>query len=224
MAVDTGKMPEKITAVAQYHTGTLSELHNTQTNKNIIIRNALEMVGEYFGFYMDNIARRDSASFHHVYENDKVGQKNARLFYYTISGSAGAPSIQYSFRDATAPENSGQVFRKRAFVMEDGNPITIRPRSGKFLVFNVDGEKVFTKKSYVPNPGGTQVSGSFQKAFEDYMNRQASLMLEDVGFYDKINREILKESELSLSRISSGNLNGSGMAKESANRIARRSR
>jgi hypothetical protein len=56
------------------------------------------------------------------------------------------------------------------------------------------------------------------------MNRQASLMLEDVGFYDKINREILKESELSLSRISSGNLNGSEMAKESANRIARRSR
>jgi hypothetical protein len=224
MAVDTGKMAEKIVATAQYHTGTLSELHNTPTNKNLIIRNALEMVGEYFGFYMDNIARRDSASFHHVYEKDKTGQRNARLFYYTISGSAGAPSIQYSFRDATAPENSGQVFRKKAFIMEEGNPVTIRPRSGKFLVFDVDGEKVFTKQSYVPNPGGIQVSGSFQRAFEDYMNRQASRMLEDVGFYDKINREILKESEVSLSRISSGNLNGSGMAKESANRIARRSK
>jgi hypothetical protein len=224
MPVDTGKMPEKIMAAAQYHTGTLSELHNTPTNKNIVIRNALEIVGEYFGFYMDNIARRDPRSFHHVYEKDKTGQRNARLFYYTISGSGGAPSIQYSFKDATAPENSGQVFRKKAFIMEDGNPITIRPRSGKFLVFDVDGEKIFTKQSYVPNPGGTQVSGSFQRTFEDYMNRQASLMLEDVGFYDKINTEMLKESEVSLSRISSGNLNGSAMAKESANRIARRSK
>jgi len=224
MAVDTGKMPEKIMAAAAYHTGTLSELHNNQTNKNQIIRNALEMVGEYFGFYMDNIARRDTASFHHVYEKDKTGQRNARLFYYTISGSAGAPSIQYSFKDATVAEESGQVFRKKAFMMEDGSPITIRPRAGKFLVFNIDGEKIFTKQSYVPNPGGAQVSGSFQKEFELYMNRQASLMLEDVGFYDKINREILKESELSLSRINSGNLNGSDMAKESANRIARRSK
>jgi hypothetical protein len=224
MAVDTGKMPEKIIAAAEYHTGTLSELHNTPTNKNMIIRNALEIVGEYFGFYMDNIARRDPKSFHHVYEKDKAGQKNARLFYYTISGSGGAPGIQYSFRDATVPERSGQVFRKRAFVMEDGSPITIKPRAGKFLVFDVDGEKIFTKQSYVPNPGGLRVSGSFERAFEDYMNRQASLMLEDVGFYDKINREILKESELSLSRISSGNLNGFGMAKESANRIARRSK
>ena len=224
MAVDTGKMPQKIIAVAEYHTGTLSELHNNSTNKNQIIKNALNTVGQYFGFYMDNIARRDPESFHHVYEKDRTGQRNARLFYYIISGSAGAPSIQYSFRDASVPENSGQVFRKRAFVMEDGNPVTIRPRRGKFLVFDVDGEKVFTKKSYVPNPGGTQVSGSFERTFQDYMNRQASLMLEDVGFYDKIDKEILKESELSLSRISSGNLNSSSMAKESASKIARRSK
>lgn len=224
MAVDTGKMPQKIIAVAEYHTGTLSELHNNSTNKNQIIKNALNTVGQYFGFYMDNIARRDPESFHHVYEKDRTGQRNARLFYYIISGSAGALSIQYSFRDASVPENSGQVFRKRAFVMEDGNPVTIKPRRGKFLVFDVDGEKVFTKKSYVPNPGGTQVSGSFERTFQDYMNRQASLMLEDVGFYDKIDKEILKESELSLSRISSGNLNSSSMAKESASKIARRSK
>jgi hypothetical protein len=35
---------------------------------------------------------------------------------------------------------------------------------------------------------------------------------------------MLKESEVALSRISSGNLNGSAMDKESANRIARRSK
>jgi hypothetical protein len=50
------------------------------------------------------------------------------------------------------------------------------------------------------------------------------MMLEDVGFYDKINKEMLKESEVALSRISSGNLNGSALAQESANKIARRSK
>ena len=224
MAVDTGKMAEKITATAKYHTETLAQLHNNPQNKSQIIKNALSIVGQYFGFYMDNLARRDSASFHHVYENDKVGSPDARLFYYTITAASVNPSIQYTFRDATVPENSGQVFRKRAFIMEAGNPITIKPRNGKFLVFDVDGEKVFTKKSYVPNPGGTEVSGSFVRAFNTYMNTQASIMLEDVGFYDKINQETLKESEVALSRISSGNLNSSGLAKESANKIARRSK
>lgn len=224
MAVDTGKMPEKIIATAKYHTGTLAELHENPQNKSQIIKNGLSIVGQYFGFYMDNLARRDSASFHHVYENDKVGNANARLFYYTVVATSSNPSIQYTFRDATVPENSGQVFRKRAFVMESGNPVTIKPRNGKFLVFDVDGEKVFAKKSYVPNPGGTAVSGSFVRAFNNYMNKQASVMLEDVGFYDKIDQEMLKESEVVLSRISSGNLNSSAMAKESANKIARRSK
>lgn len=108
--------------------------------------------------------------------------------------------------------------------MEAGQPVTIRPRNGKVLVFDLDGEKIFTKKSYVPNPGGTAVSGSFARAFNGYMNKQASMMLEDVGFYDKIDQEMLKESEVALSRISSGNLNSSGLAKESANKIARRSK
>jgi hypothetical protein len=224
MAVDTGKMPQKIMATAKYHTQTLSELHNNPQNKSQIIKNGLNLVGQYFGFYMDNLARRDSASFHHIYENDKVGSPNARLFYYTVVSTSSNPSIQYTFKDATVPENSGQVFRKRAFVMEAGNPVTIKPRNGKILVFDLDGEKIFTKKSYVPNPGGTAVSGSFQRAFNNYMNKQASMMLEDVGFYDKINKEILKESEVALSRIASGNLNGSALAQESANRIARRSK
>jgi hypothetical protein len=224
MAVDTGKMAEKIIATAKYHTETLTELHNNPQNRSQIIKNGLNLVGQYFGFYMDNLARRDNASFHHVYENDRVGNPNARLFYYTVIANASNPSIQYTFRDATVPENSGQVFRKRAYIMEAGQPVIIKPRNGKVLVFDLDGETIFTKKSYVPNPGGTAVSGSFARAFNGYMNKQASMMLEDVGFYDKIDQEMLKESEVVLSRISSGNLNSSGLAKESANKIARRSK
>lgn len=224
MPVKTGKMPEKIIASAKYHTSILAELHNNPKNRNVIIENALNIIGTYFGFYMDNLARRDHMSFHHVYETDKTGQQNARLFYYTIVTNSGTPSIQYNFKTATAQEKSGQVYRRKAFIMEDGTPLTIKPRNGKYLVFDSNGDKVFTKKAYIPNPGGTQVQGSFTNAFNTFMANQASAILEDMGFYDKINEGISKESDLALTRISAGNLNGMSMASESANKIARRSK
>lgn len=217
-------MPEKIIASAKYHTGLLAELHNNPKNRNMIIEGALNTIGTYFGFYMDNLARRDHMSFHHVYETDKTGQQNARLFYYTIVTNSGTPSIQYNFKTATAQEKSGQVYRRKAFIMEDGTPLTIKPRNGKYLVFDSNGEKVFAKKAYIPNPGGTQVEGAFADAFNMFMARQASSILEDMGFYDKINEGISKESDLALTRISEGNLNGISMASESANKIARRSK
>ena len=224
MPVDTGKMPQKIIAAAKYHTMLLSEIHENPKNRNVIIENGLNIIGTYFGFYMDNLARRDHASFHHVYETGSTGSQNARLFYYTISKASGIPSIQYQFKTATATEKSGQVYRKKAFIMEDGTPLTIKPRNGKYLVFDVNGEKVFAKKVFIPEPGGPQVQGSFAKAFDMFMNNQASSILEDMGFYDKINEGISKESDLALTRISSGNLNSSSMASESANKIARRTK
>ena len=224
MPVDTGKMPQKIIAAAKYHTMLLSEIHENPKNRNVIIENGLNIIGTYFGFYMDNLARRDHASFHHVYETGSTGSQNARLFYYTISKASGIPSIQYQFKTATATEKSGQVYRKKAFIMEDGTPLTIKPRNGKYLVFDVNGEKVFAKKVFIPEPGGPQVQGSFAKAFDMFMNNQAASILEDMGFYDKINEGISKESDLALTRISSGNLNSSSMASESANKIARRTK
>lgn len=224
MPVNTGKMPEKIAASAKYHSAVLTELHNNPKNRNAIIESALSVIGNYFGFYMDNLARRDHASFHHVYETGKTGQQSARLFYYTISANTGVPSIQYQFRSATVQEKSGQVYVRKAFIMEAGTPLTIKPRSGKYLVFDVDGEKVFTKSVYIPNPGGEQVQGAFADEFNMFISRQASSMLEDMGFYDKINIELSKESDLALTRINAGNFNGISMGSDSANKIARRSK
>lgn len=224
MPVKTGKMPEKIIAVARYHAKVLQELHENEKNRNQIIENALNIVGKYFNFYMDNLARRDHMSFHHVYETGKTGQENARLFYYTISKNSGTPSINYQFKDATVAERSGQVFRKKAFVMEDGSPVIIKPKNGKYLVFDMNGEKMFAKKVFNPHPGGDQVAGSFADAFNMFMARNAQQILEDMGFYDKINKEISTESDVALSRINSGNLNSEGMAVDSANKIVKKVR
>ncbi|NDB84428.1 MAG: hypothetical protein EB127_17250 [Alphaproteobacteria bacterium] len=218
--VDTGKMPEKIIAVAQYHSSLLTELHEKSSNKNSIIKSGLEIIGKHFGLYLDNLARRDHMSFHHVYETGETGNENARLFRYTISGS----KITYNFSEATKQEKSGQVFKRKAFIMEDGKSLTIIPRAGKFLAFQVNGEQVFSKKVFVPNPGGTRVAGSFKSAFDSFMQNNANQVLTDIGFYDRINNEISKESDTAITKINNGDLNGSAMAKASAIRVARKAK
>ena len=46
--------------------------------------------------------------------------------------------------------------------MEAGRPIRITPKTGKMLVFpGQNGKLVFTKSSFVRNPGGNAVKGSF---------------------------------------------------------------
>lgn len=218
--VDTGKMPQKILAVAQYHAEVLTELHEKSNNKNSIISAGLEIIGKHFGLYLDNLARRDHMSFHHVYETGETGNENARLFKYTISGS----KISYNFSESSKPEKSGQVFKRKAFIMEDGISVTITPKKGNFLAFQIGGEEVFSKKVFVPNPGGTKVAGSFKSAFDTYMLNNANQVLTDIGFYDRINNELVKESESTLIKINNGQLNGSAMAKTSATRIARRAK
>jgi len=219
--IDTGKMPEKIMAVAQYHSKLLTELHENSSNKNSIIESALQKIGKYFGSYIDNLARRDHMSFHHIYETGRTGDENARLFKYTIS-TGQSPKIQYNFIEASSPEKSGSVFKRKAFIMEEGQSLTITPKNNKFLAFQINGEQVFSKKVFVPNPGGTRVAGSFKSAFDSFMQNNANQVLTDIGFYDKINEATRIESDIAVSSINKGNLNGSSLADASAKKIVRR--
>lgn len=218
--VDTGKMPEKIMAVARYHSDLLVELNNTK-NRNQIIESGLKILGKHFGAYLDNLARREHLSFHHVYETGRTGDESARLFSYTINNANGVPTLQFNLKEASMPEKSGQVFKRKAFIMEDGTPLTINPKRGKLLVFQLNGQDIFAKQSYVPNPGGTAVQGSFANAFNSYIENTADSVLTDMGFYDKINSMMEKESEDALSKISNGRVDDTSMSKTSAKRIVR---
>lgn len=218
--VDTGKMPEKIMAVAQYHSDVVTKL-NSGNNKSQIIESALKIVGKHFSAYIDNLARMDHMSFHHVYETGQTGNESARLFGFSIRKSSGSPELLFSFKEATASEKSGQVFKRKAFIMEEGKPLTIVPKNSSFLVFNVEGKDVFTKRSFILNPGGADVKGSFVNAFNLYMQNTANVILKDMGFYDKINNMMEKESEYALSKINKGNIDSKGMADSSINKIIR---
>jgi hypothetical protein len=59
--------------------------------------------------------------------------------------------------------------------MENGIPVRIIPVAAKALVFENNGETVFSKKEViVQNPGGDGVRGSFLKIFDQFFNQYFS--------------------------------------------------
>jgi hypothetical protein len=71
--------------------------------------------------------------------------------------------------------------------MEEGIPVTIVPRKSNVLVFENDGDTVFSKGPIeIESPGGRQVNGSFNRTVDEFFNRyftQAFLRTSGIGQY-----------------------------------------
>jgi len=135
-------------------------------------KDAIELIKQY----IDSSASTNPAVLQHMYEWDQTGSPNARLFDidYTISGVG--LSIKSTFRQSVSVKNGSTVpFYDKARIMENGIPVTIRPRNASVLAFEDNGEQVFTKNPIVvDNPGGVQAQGGFQKTFDSFFNNYFS--------------------------------------------------
>ena len=78
-------------------------------------------------------------------------------------------------------------FYNKAKIMEDGVPVVITPKRSSVLVFEDNGETVFTKNPVeVVNPGGPQVQGGFERTVNMFFTRyftQAFLRASGVAQY-----------------------------------------
>ena len=122
------------------------------------------------GQYVDAQARSNPAALHHIYEWNKTGSPTARLFDldYTISNLG--LSVRGTFTQSeTLKKGSTVPFYNKAKIMENGVPVTIRPKK-RVLAFTIDNEEIFTSNDVtVTNPGGTEVQGSFSKTIDEFM-------------------------------------------------------
>jgi hypothetical protein len=204
-AFNTGKFSEKVLALSTYDSTLITDLYNNTANKQKIIRGAAFLIKNYFEEYMDARARQSPSSYHHVYEFDRTGDKSARLFKGTVTNSNDGAVITYKFTQAKNSNREGHEFPNKAETMEKNDPIMIYPKNAKYLQFRLDsGKFVKSEGVYVRNPGGPEVTNSFEKTFDNFMKTQGYVALQKFGFFKRIEQSIISKRKLVIPRINSG--------------------
>jgi len=173
-------------------------LEGIQGGKKIFLDNLGKETVDLIKQFIDSNAKVDPAMLSHVYEWYQSGSPDARLYdiEYTVSNLG--LSFKSSFKQSTTIKNGSKVpFYNKARIMEDGIPVVITPKFSQVLVFDDNGEIVFTKKPViVEHPGGTQAQGGFEKTmdiiFKQYFS-QAFLRTTGLDVYLK-NPKVYKTS------------------------------
>ena len=174
--------------IVQYAFGFLD---GVQKGKKVFLQNLGVGTIQAMAQYVDVSARGNPAALHHVYEWSQTGSPSARLFDINYTVSNLGLSINSTFRQSrTVKQDSHTPFYNKAKIMEEGIPVTIKPKKSSVLVFTEEGETVFTKSPIVVrNPGGDRVQGSFERTMDEFILRYfKQSFLRASGIYDYINK------------------------------------
>ena len=146
-----------------------------ERGKKIFFATLGEKTVEAISLFIDAIARQDRESLHHVYEWYQTGSPEARLFDIDYTVSNLGLSLNSTFRQSMSIKNGSNVpFYDKASMMEAGVSVTVRPRNSDVLVFEDDGQTVFTKSPVTIDSVGGATAGGFQNAFDMFVNKYFS--------------------------------------------------
>jgi len=185
---NTASFNKEMNNIVQYAFGFLD---GVQKGKKVFLQNLGVGTIQAMAQYVDVSARGNPAALHHVYEWSQTGSPSARLFDINYTVSNLGLSINSTFRQSrTVRQDSHTPFYNKAKIMEEGIPVTIKPKRSSVLVFTEDGETVFTKSPIVVrNPGGDRVQGSFERTMDEFILRYfKQSFLRASGIYDYINK------------------------------------
>jgi hypothetical protein len=163
-------------------------LEGVKVGKTPFLNNMGIMTKELLEQYIDSNARVNPEALHHIYEWYKVGSPDARLYdiNYTIS-NLGLSFVSTLKQSTSIKDGSSVPFYNKAKIMEEGSPVTIRPRKSNVLVFEDGGETVFTKgEVFIQSPGGPPTKGAFENVVNTFFNRyftQAFLRTSGISQY-----------------------------------------
>jgi hypothetical protein len=193
---NTKQFEKQMNNIVEYSFGFLS---GVQKGKKVFLNNLGKSVVFALGQYIDVEARANPKALHHVYEWYRVGSPSARLFDIDYTVSNLGLSLNSKFRQSkTVSGDTNTPFYNKASIMEDGIPVTIKPKRGSVLRFEDGGNEVFTKKPVtVRSPGGDEVAGSFEKVFNEFMLRYfKQSFIRASGLYDYINNPVLYKKNI----------------------------
>ena len=196
----------QISAAIFFQSSVMSKIIDSPSFKNLFNKTIFNQIERDFGDYVDAKARISPKSLHHVYEWDKAGDKESRLFKLSRTPSNGVGFLlNYDLLDSksfvrSSSSKNRHVFIKKASVMELGQTVVIRPRNSERLVFEIDGETIFMPKGAsvtVTKPGGVATKNSFLAAYKHFFTSQlVSASIKRSGFQNIFNSSLSKSIKL----------------------------
>lgn len=193
---NTKSFEKQIGNVIQYSYGFLD---GVKKGKSIFLKNLGVGVIQAMSAYVDVSAKGNPRALHHVYEWYQTGSPNARLFNLKFTVSNLGLSLFADFKQSrTLKEDSNEPFYNKAYVMENGIPVTITPKKSSVLAFEEGGQTIFTKKSItVRNPGGDEVQGAFEDIIDEFILKYfKQSFLRASGIYNYINKPVLYKKNI----------------------------
>ena len=166
---NTANFAKEMNNIISYSTGFLD---GARAGKQELLITIGEKTKEFLNQYIDSNARANEAVLNHVYEWYESGSPSARLFDIEYVTTGAGLTFKSTFSQSTSVRRGSNVpFYDKARIMEQGIPVTIRPKKSDVLVFEQDGEQVFTKSPVRnENPGGTETTGGFQQTVDTFFN------------------------------------------------------
>jgi hypothetical protein len=196
VSTNTKSFEKQMNNIVNYSFGFLD---GVQKGKSVFLNNLGHGVLTALYDYIDASARSNPRAMHHIYEWMKTGSPEARLYdlNYTVS-NLGLSFKSRFIQSQSSSRDSNTPFYDKARIMEQGIPVKIAPVKSDVLVFEANGETVFTKKEVtVENPGGTEVVGSFERAVDEFMlGYFKQSFIRASGLYDYINKPTLYKANV----------------------------
>ena len=196
VSTNTKSFEKQMNNIVNYSFGFLD---GAQKGKSVFLNNLGHGVLTALYDYIDASARSNPRAMHHIYEWMQTGSPDARLYdlNYTVS-NLGLSFKSRFIQSQSSSRDSNTPFYDKARIMEQGIPVKISPVKSDVLVFEANGETVFTKKEVtVENPGGTEVVGSFERAVDEFMlGYFKQSFIRASGLYDYISKPILYKANV----------------------------
>jgi hypothetical protein len=173
ISVDAEKFIKEVENVLEYSIGFFEGI---EKGKNRLLNNIAAGGVEAMKAFIDSNARVDPGALHHIYEWNQIGSPSARLFDITYKVSNGGISFNSTLSQSSSIKDGSKTpFYDKARIMEFGIPVTITPTRSEVLVFEKDGETIFTRKPVnVSNPGGEATTGAYKEVVDSFFNNYFS--------------------------------------------------
>jgi len=163
---DNRQFEKEINNIMKYSTGFVEGIQNGKSEFYMALAPKITELASQF---IDVNARMSPELLHHIYEWEKVGSPEARLFDLDYKISKIGITFTSSLKQSASIKNGSNVpFYNKAKIMEEGVAVTIKPVRANALRFEINGEEVYTSREVVvDNPGG-QTQGQFENVLNNF--------------------------------------------------------